>query len=734
MRMSLSALTSLLAMTATAPPPSSPPPRDDFLRQYAETRRFSSGRPVGLQFTPDGKTLLFLRSPPTSTVQALYAFDVATGSTRELLTATAILHGAEQALSAEERARLERMRSTARGIIGYALSEDGRQLVVALSGRLYRVQLETGKVTELKTGAGAPIDPKFSPDGRSIAYVRGADLYALDLEKGRERRLTADGGGEVTNGLAEFVAQEEMQRFSGFWWSPDSTAIAFERADTSTVEKLAIADPMHPERGASLVPYPRAGKPNAQVKLGIVRLSGGRITWAAWDAEKYPYLATAKWPKKGGPLTILVQNREQTEEVLLAVDARTGRTHPLLVERDEAWLNLDQSFPHWVEDGTGFLWFTERNGGPEIELRRPDGERLSTLVPASAGFDSFVGYDEKGGWLYFTGSPDPTESMLYRVKRGGTPERVKTDEPGPALQSALLSKDGRALAIATTALRYMPRTSVWRADGTKAGDLPSVAQEPPLGVSTEIRKVGPGDGWYTAVIRPRGFKKGGKYPVVVQVYGGPHHTEVRHSLREELLLQWIADRGFIVVKADNRGTPRRGRAWERAIKFDPGGVTMDDQVAALRALAAEIPEMDLSRVGITGWSYGGYMAALALMRYPDVFKVAVAGAPVADWRDYDTHYTERYLGLPGEHGDAYDRASLLRRAKDLGGSLLLIHGTADDNVYFFHSLKLSDALFRAGKPHAFLALSDFTHMVADPLITERLQQKIVEHLCAALQP
>jgi dipeptidyl-peptidase-4 len=731
MRPRFALLTTTLAMTATASPHT--PPHDEFLRQYAETRRFQSGRPVGLKFTPDGKTLLFLRSPPTSTVQALHAFDVATGTTRELLTADAILRGASQELTVEEKARLERMRSTARGIIGYTLSEDGRHLLVALSGRLYRVERESGKVMELRTGEGAPIDPKFSPDGRFVAYVRGGDVYALEVEGGRERRLTRGGGGEVTNGLAEFVAQEEMQRFTGYWWSPDSKAIAFERSDTSKVEKLAIVDPTHPERGAHLFPYPRPGRANAAVRLGIVAVGGGRTTWVRWDAASYPYLATVTWPKKG-PLTILVQNRLQTEELLLAVDARTGQTRPLLKEQDEAWLNLQQSFPHWLEDGSGFLWFTERNGAPEVELRGPDGARLSTLVPAKAGYEAFVGYDEKTGWLYFTGSPDPTESVLNRVKAGRPPERVKTDEAGPAIQGAVMSKDGQVLAVATTTLRYMPRAVVWRADGTKVGEVPSVAKEPPLAISTELRKVGPGQGFHTASLRPRDFQKGRKYPVVVQVYGGPHHLEVKHSLREDLLNQWIADHGFIVVKADNRGTPRRGRAWERAIKHDLGGVTLDDQLTALRALAAEVPEMDLSRVGIMGWSYGGYMAALALLRYPEVFKAGVAGAPVTEWRDYDTHYTERYMGLPDECKEAYDRASALTHAKNLSGALLLVHGTADDNVYFSHTLKLSDELFRQGRPHALLPLSDFTHMVADPLVTERLQQRIVDHLRDALRP
>ncbi|HZA52095.1 MAG TPA: alpha/beta fold hydrolase, partial [Myxococcaceae bacterium] len=707
--------------------------RDEFLRRYAQTRRFQSGRPVGLKFTPDGKVLLFLRSPPISTVQSLYAFDVATGATRELLTADSILRGAAQELTAEEKARLERMRSTARGIIGYALSEDGKQLIIALSGRLYRIERASGRATELRTGEGAAIDPRFSPDGRLVSYVRGGDLYVLEVKAQRERRLTRGGGGDVSNGLAEFVAQEEMHRFIGYWWSPDSKAIAFERSDTTKVEKLAIVDPTHPERGAHLFPYPRPGKANAEVRLGIVPVGGGRTTWVQWDAARYPYLATVTWPKKG-PLTILVQNRHQTEELLLAVDARTGRTRTLLQEEDAAWLNLQQSFPHWLEDGSGFLWFTERNGAPEVELRAPDGTCVSIVVPASAGYEAFIGYDDKRGWLYFTGSPNPTESVLHRVKVGAAPERVKTDESGPALQSAVMSKDGQVLAVATTTLRYMPRVTVWRADGTRVGEVPSVAQEPPLAVSTELRKVGPGEGFHAAWLRPRGFQKGKKYPVVVEVYGGPHHLEVKHSLREDLLTQWIADHGFIVVKADNRGTPRRGRAWERAIKHDLGGVTLDDQVAALRALAAEVPEMDLSRVGILGWSYGGYMAALALMRYPEVFKAGVAGAPVTEWRDYDTHYTERYMGLPQEREDAYQRASVLTHAKNLSGALLLVHGTADDNVYFFHTLKLSDALFREGKPHGLLPLSDFTHMVADPLVTERLQQRVVDHLRDALRP
>jgi dipeptidyl-peptidase-4 len=714
----------LMSSAHTSTLPAAP---DPFIQKFAETRRFQSGRPAGVGITPDGKSVLFLRAGPTSPVQALYSFDVESGKVAELLTAEAVLQGAAQALSAEEKARLERMRSSARGIIGYTLSDDGKLLATSVSGRLYVVERATGKVRELKTGPGAPLDPRFSPDGKLIAYVRDNDLYVLELASNRERRLTHGGGGEIAHGLPEFVAQEEMRRYAGFWWAPDSKRLVYQRTDTSKVEKFAIVDPTHPEKGAHIFPYPRPGKQNADVTLWMIGVGGGKSTPLAWDREKYPYVATVRWPK-AGPLTVLVQNRHQTAQALLEVNPASGTTRPLLTETDEAWLNLDQSFPHFTEKGD-FLWYTERNGGPEVELRSAGGELEGTYVPPDAGYASFVGFDEAGGWVYFVGSPDPTEVVLRRTKLGGVPERVKTDEMGPAIQGASLSKDGKLLAVTTTTLRYMPRTAVWRTDGTRVGDLPSVAEEPPLSPTTEIRKVNIGDGFFAAVIRPRNFQKGKKYPVVLQVYGGPHHLEVKHSMREELLLQWLADQGFVVVKSDNRGTTnRRGRAWERVIRHDLAGVTMDDQVAVLRALGKELPELDLGRVGIQGWSYGGYMAALGLMRFPELFRVGVAGAPVVDWRDYDTHYTERYMGLPQEQQEAYDKASLLTWAPKLDGSLLLIHGTADDNVYFTHTLKLSDALFRAAKPHDLLPLSDFTHMVADPLVAQRLTQRMAQQL------
>jgi dipeptidyl-peptidase 4 len=724
MRHLIAAVLLLASLPALAQQPPAKPMTerkpDTFLRQFAETRRFMSGRPARPRITPDEKTILFLRAQPTSATQTLFAFDVATGQTKELLTPEAILKGAEETLSVEEKARRERMRVSARGFTSFDLSEDGERILVGLSGKLYLVERSTGKVTELKTGSGV-IDPRFSLDGKQIAYVRNNDVFRIDLATNKEQQVTKGGTPEKTHGLAEFVAQEEMGRFSGYWWSPDAKHIAYTESDTSGVEKLSIVDVMHPERGATDFPYPRPGKANAVVRLGVIPVTGGKTVWVDWDAKTYPYLATVAW-QKGGPLTVLVQNRTQTEQQLLAVEPRTGKTRLLLTERDEAWLNLEQPFPRWLEDGSGFLWYTERNGGPEVELRNADGTLARSWVKPSAGFRGVARFVDSDRTLYFYGDANPTESYLWRVRDGGAPEKIPTGTPAPANElAATVSKQGGLIVAISQTSTAMPRFPVLRPDGTRVGELPSVAAEPPFTPNLQILQVGQ-QGFYASVTRPKDMKPGVKLPVVVKVYGGPTTTVVRHSMAENLLNQWLADKGFLVVKFDGRGTPLRTAAWERAVKYDFATLTLDDQITALRALAEKVPELDLDRVGIEGWSFGGYMAALAVLKRPDVFKAAVAGAPVVDWLDYDTHYTERYLGLPQEHPEAYEKSSLLTYAKDTRKPmrpLLLIHGTADDNVYFFHTLKLSHALFLAGKPHELLPLSGLTHMVPDPLVTQR---------------
>lgn len=702
-----------------------------FLEQFAATRRFSSGVPTGIKVVPDGSAVLFLRSPARSFVQDLYEFNTSTGQERVLLTADDILRGAEEELSPEEKARRERMRMSARGIAGYQLSKDGTKILVPLSGRLFVVERATARVRELNSDKGFPIDPRFSPDGRFIACVRDGDIYVIEIETGEETQLTTGASDTVDFGLAEFVAQEEMGRREGYWWSPDGERLVYQRTDRADMEVFHILDAARPDRPPQSWSYPRPGKKNAVVQLGVMSREGGQTTWIHWDRQTYPYLATVRWTD-GSPLTILVQNREQTEQALLAADAEAGSTSVLLIERDPAWLNLEQAVPKWLPNGSAFLWMTERAGGWQLELRGRDGGLIRTLNAPDFGLQGLEHFDSRGGYAYVSASQDPTQKHLYRINLSGIPAEPYKMSHDPGQHSAIFGEGHEVFVYSASLLNGKRLQQVRHVDGQILGSLTSVGDEPPFIPKIELTTVGRNPGFNAVIVRPRNFDPRQNYPVINSVYGGPHAQTVIANPRRYLLQQWIADHGFIVVSIDGRGTPGRGREWERVIKGNLIEIPLNDQITAMVALGREYREMDLSRIGIYGWSFGGYFAAHAVMQRPDFFKVGVAGAPVADWQDYDTHYTERYMGLPEQNAEGYRNSSVLTFANKLERPLLIIHGTADDNVYFMHSLKMSNELFRAGRSHDFLVLSDFTHMVADPLITTRLYETIVGYLARHL--
>jgi dipeptidyl-peptidase-4 len=711
--------------TAPSLPATWPEPDDTVLEQIASTLNFSLGMPAGLWVAPDGGEVLFRRSEPRSFVADLYSFDVATGRERQLLSAQQLLGGGAEKLSVEERARRERMRLVTRGISSFTADEAGLRFLVPLSGRLFVLERKGGAPRELKA-PGSVIDPSLSPDGRSVALVSRGDLYVLDsMGKGSARRLTRRASENVEHGLAEFVAQEEMNRLHGYWWSPDSRFIAYQKSDLSRVQSLHIADATHPEQGALSFRYPRVGTPNADVTLGVIGVGGGRTVWIEWDRKAYPYLARVVW-QKNAPLTLVVQNRKQTEELVLAANPVTGKTRTLLVERDPAWVNLDDSeLPHWTHDGKSFLWSSEASGSWELALHHADGSPGRTLVPASLGYRSFAGIDEEHHAAWVIASADAREAHVYRVPLDGSPAERITQKPG---EHALRASEGSgAFVLQSRESDGQRRTQVRRSDGSLAGELGSRAERPsslPLPEFCTVQV--DGREHHAAVLRPRTLERGRRYPVLVSVYGGPHATMVKTDPYAYLLDQWYADGGFIVVRADGRGTPGHGRAWERAIHQRLASVALEDQIAILRGVAAQRPELDLERVGITGWSFGGYMSAMAVLLRPDVFHAAVAGAPVTDWRNYDTHYTERYMGLSSEAEAAYDESSALTHAAQLERPLLLIHGTTDDNVYFTHTLELSQALFRAGRPFELLPLAGFTHLVPDPVVKKALSRRVLD--------
>ncbi len=724
-------------VTPAAPTPPEDESDPDFLEQFTVTYRFGHGAPGGFRITPDESAVLFMRSGPRTFVNDLYVLDVATGTERVLLTAAQILDGGEEELSPEERARRERMRMAARGITSFDLSPDGATILVPLSGRLFVVERaragQEGSVRELVSTAGSPTDPRFSPDGRSIAMVREGDLYVMDVASGAERRLTRRAGDHIEYGTAEFVAQEEMSRFEGYWWSPDSATLLVEESDTSGVETMHILDPMHPESEPEASPYPRPGHANAVVRLGFVSASArapAPLRYVQWDAQAFPYLATVRWPSGGVPV-ILVQNRSQQEEILFAVDAGTGGVREIFREHDDAWLNLDQEMPRFLEDGQRFLWTSEREGEWRLELRNVDGSAPQPLTPLSFGYGSFLGLEEGGKNIYVTASAEPTEMHVFSISLdSGIPSPPHQMTEGHTSHDAVFSRRCGLWVDVTRSLTEARTAILRRPDGTNVATFTSTAESPSFAPNATIETVGERD-YRAMVVRPRSFDAARRYAVLVSVYGGPGVRQVGTDRDRWLLPQWFADHGFIVVSFDGRGTPGRGREWERAIRGDFGTIPLDDQVSALTALGALHPEMDMQRVGIFGWSFGGYFSAMAALRRPEVFRAGVAGAPVSEWRDYDTHYTERYLGLPEAEGSEgpYARSSVLTyAARDEGDHrpLLIVHGTADDNVYFSHSIKLCDALFRAGRPFELLPLAGLTHMVPEPLVARRLQGRIAE--------
>ena len=695
------------------------------LEAYAVSGRFTTGTARTIKLLAGGETALFVRSPPEVKGGDLWELDVDSGVEKKLLTAATVFTGAASAMSPEEKARRERTRTRTKGISQYSVAADGDQILVPLSGRLFVVQRQSGAVMELPADGGYPIDARFSPDGKRVAVVRGRDLFVIDVAAGTQRQLTRSISEDIQFGTAEFVAQEEMRRQHGYWWAPDSSALVVQRTDNAPVETLWIHNAATPDGAPRKQKYPRAGTDNAIVSLQLVPLGDGEPRQLSWDSRKYPYLAAVKW-SKGAPLTLRVQNRLQTEEALLTVAPESGETRVLHVESDAAWLKIDQSVPAWGtwEGQPAFLWRTERNGGPQLELRGADGALIRAVTPPALRYQSVAHVDWKAGHVVvsaFTPTPLDTRLVQASLKDGTT--RELTTEAGS--HQGVWAKGSDRWFHGHLDLEGRRTLVIRDGAGKQLAALKSLAKPPPFTPNVEFTVVGERE-YNAAIVRPRNFEPGRKYPVIQYVYGGPGYRVVSHNKARYFTHQWIADHGFVVVMADARGTPGRGRSWERVTAGNVIDGPLEDQVAALKALGDKYSELDMKRVGIFGWSFGGYFTLHATTRHPEVYRAGVAGAPVADWRDYDTHYTERFMGLPQRNKDGYHRANALTWAKDLKRPLLILHGTVDDNVFLAHSVKMSDALHKAHKPHELQLLSGFTHMVYGKAPTVALYTRIAD--------
>ena len=673
-------------------------------RLAARTRHFLYGQPRTVSVSSDGQRVLFLRSAgPTDPVHALWALDVPSGEERLVAAPDSLLGAGEENLSPEERAMRERKREASGGIVAYATDDAGRIAVFALSGRLFRAQLATGEVTELAV-AGPILDPRPDPTGERVAYVTGGALHVIDAD-GTDRVLAEED--TATWGLAEFVAAEEMNRFRGYWWSPDGTRLLAARVDESPVPRWYIADPANPDQPSTEIAYPHAGGDNADVSLHVITVAGGARTEVPWDRATFPYLVTAGWDDSGCALITVMDRHQQRARVLGADDqAAEHQVHVHLDEVREPWLEVLPGTPALLPDGR-FLWSADTSESRRLTV---DG---TPLTPAGLYVRGYVG--QLGGDLLVEGAEDaPEQNHVYRLSAADGAATRLTDGVG---WHGVVTGGETVVVISRTLDQHGASFTVHA--GGQSTTLRSLAATPPLEPAPMLARVTERR-LPAGVVYPTGHTPGTRLPILMDPYGGPHHQEIIAARGAWNEPQWWADQGFAVVVVDGRGTPGISPAFEYGIRLDLATPVLDDQVDALHALAADHPDLDLDRVGIRGWSFGGYLAALAVLRRPDVFHTAVAGAPVTDWALYDTFYTERYLGLPAEQPVAYATSSLLADAEKLSRPLMIIHGLADDNVVAAHSLRLSSALLAAGRPHEVLPLTGVTHMASNEVVTENL--------------
>jgi dipeptidyl-peptidase 4 len=712
--------------------------------------------PGELAFSPDDRLITYLFSPERDLVRQLYAFDPATGE-RHLVASPPAREAVEEELSLEEALRRERQRQRELGVTRYAWAKDANRILLPLEGGLYIKDGPDAALRRLPTdrieGGEAPVlDPQLSPDGNWAAYVQDAELYVVAAESGQPRQLTqgARGTGK-THGLAEFIAQEEMRRGEGFWWSPDSRWIAFTEVDETHIPIYRI---MH--LGKDVVGegaqedhrYPFVGQANARVRLGVVSVEGGETVWMDLGEKEDVYLARMMWFPDGS-LSAQIENREQTRLDLVRFDPRTGQGRTLLQETSAVWINLHDMFRP-LEPGTspesnrrydgGFIWASERTGFCHLYLYDKHGNLIRPLTQGEWVVDEVVGVDQEREQVYFIATRDsPVERHLYAVSfAGGTPRRV-TQAPGT--HTVVVDHACRRFVDVYQALDRPPTVTL-RALADDAlldtlHDAPDprvevLGLQPPELVTLQNRT---GVTLYGALYRPPARFGAGPFPTIVSVYGGPHVQLVTDSWAPTVAMraQHLRSLGFLVFVLDNRGSAGRGLAFEGVIKHDLGHREVEDQVDGVRWLAAQ-GLADPTRVGIYGWSYGGYMALMCLARAPETFHVAVAGAPTTHLDGYDTHYTERYMGTPESNPEGYVQSSVIEHVAHIRGKLLLVHGLIDENVHLRHTARLINALIKARKPYDFLLFPDERHMprkLADRVyMEERIRDYFVQHLLA----
>ena len=665
------------------------------IERIFQSPSLSGSAPKSLKVSPDGKRVTFLKGKETDYERYdLWEYDVASGETRVLFDSDD-LHSGKEVLSDEEKARRERMRVHGSGIMEYHWAADGKALLFPLAGDAFYYKLGEKQARRLLQTPEFETDIRFSPEGNYVSYIREQNLYIMDVSSRIETQLTKDGGGPIKYGMAEFVAQEEMSRMTGYWWSPDETKIAFTKVDETPVDQVTRSEIYADSIKMITQRYPSTGTNNVLIELAVHDLGKNKTTWVDLGENKDIYLARGKWMKDSQTFTYQWQSRNQQQLELRGFDSSTGKQKVLVTESSDTWVNLHKDL-YFLEDGKHFVWASERDGFKHLYLYKNDGTLVRQLTKGQWVVDKLTAVDKDTQTVFFTGRKDtPIERHLYSVGlKGGEISKISQRK---GFHDVTFSDDASVYVDKYSTVNTPWQVSLHQNNGKKLTWLSENAIDAnhPLAayqqqwIKPEFGKLETSDG---ATLHYRLFKPKkieGKHPVIVFTYGGPHAQIVTDSWygNRGLLMQHWVNKGYVVFTVDNRGSNYRGKAFEEPIYKKMGSIEVDDQVEGVKFLRT-LPFVDADRIGVYGHSYGGYMALMTMFKAGEYFKAGVSGAPVTDWLLYDTHYTERYMGNPKEVPQAYEASSVFPYAKNLNGPLLIYHGMADDNVLYKHSTKL----------------------------------------------
>lgn len=671
--------------------------------------------PRELQISPDGTRVSFLKPRADDQGrQDLWQYRIADGTTSRLVDSDTLDSGKE--LSDAEKARRERTRQTdLSGIIQYQWSPDGKALLFPLGGKLflYTLDVPADKAVRALPIEGDFIDPRISPKGRYVSWVQGQNLHVLDLGSGQHRELTQDGGGVIHNAEAEFVAQEEMDRSRGYWWSPDDSHIAFERFDETHVSIVKRSEVYADRTEVIEQRYPAAGKNNVTVKFGLVALADGNIRWIDLGEETDVYLARVDWLPDSRHVSYQLEQRNQQRLDLQRVDVQSLEQKTLLTERSDTWINLNNDL-RFLDDGS-FIWASERSGYLHLYRYGADGKLMHPLSRGEWNIDKLLGVDQRNRQVYVQSNRDYVpDTQVYALKLDGsnasTPQRISMED---GTHLATFAEDASVYLDTFSNPQTPPQVSLRKADGSLVEWIErntlddthpfaayrSAQPKPEFGTL----KAADGQDLHYRLFKPANFDPTRRYPVFIFFYGGPTVQKVTRAwaggtgsaAQQTHFLEYMAQQGYVVFTLDNRGTSRRGRKFSDVIHGQLGNAEVADQLVGVDWLQQQ-PWVDTRRIGVFGWSYGGYLTTMLLTKASDQIAAGVAVAPVSDWTLYDTHYTERYLGRPDTNASGYIRSAPFAWLDGLSSRLFLIHGMADDNVLFANATALMSALQKRG--------------------------------------